>query len=103
MPETFYFIMDGVQHMCEIKLPLFANKRKVLSTEGKIKATREIENKKKERNVVCREYDLVNSKIQTIWKNRSKMISAFEENGSRIKRFRKPERTDVDEALLVWL
>jgi hypothetical protein len=86
---------------------LFANKRKVLGTEGKVKATSEIENeKKKEREievVVCREFDPVNSKIQTIWKNRSKMISVFEQNGSKIKRFRKPERTDVDEALLVRL
>ena len=50
-----------------------------------------------------REYDLVNSKTQTIWKNRSKMISVFEKNGSRTNLLRKPERTEVDEALLVWL
>jgi hypothetical protein len=38
--------------------------------------------------------------IQTIWKNRTDTVSAFEQNGSRIKRFRKPERSDVDETLL---
>jgi len=59
--------------------------------------------KKEKRSFFCREFDLVNSKIQTIWKNRSKIISEFEQNGSRTNRFRKPERTDVDEALLVWL
>jgi len=40
--------------------------------------------------------------IQTIWNNRTRITSAFEQNGSRIKRFRKPGRSDVDEALLKW-
>jgi hypothetical protein len=40
---------------------------------------------------VCREFGLVNSTIQTIWKNRIKTISAFEQNGSKIKRLQKPE------------
>jgi hypothetical protein len=30
------------------------------------------------------------------------MISAFDQNGSRIEGFRIPERSDVDEALLKW-
>jgi hypothetical protein len=50
---------------------------------------------------VCRERSIVNSTIQTIWKNRTKIISAFEQNASRIQRFRKPERSD--EALLKWI
>jgi hypothetical protein len=33
---------------------------------------------------VCLELSLVNSIIQTIWKNRTKIISAFEQNGLRI-------------------
>jgi hypothetical protein len=49
------------------------------------------------------EFGLINSIIQTIWKNRTKIISACEQNGSRRKRFRKPERRDVDVALLKWL
>jgi len=56
---------------------------------------RETENGKKKADV-CREFGLVNSTMQTIWKNRSKIISAFERNGSRIKRFRKRERNEVD-------
>jgi hypothetical protein len=40
---------------------------------------------------VCQEFGLVNSTIQTIWKNRIKTISAFEQNGSKIKRLQKPE------------
>jgi thymidylate kinase len=33
---------------------------------------------------------------------RKKIIDALEQNGSRIERFRKPERSDVNEALLSW-
>jgi hypothetical protein len=49
---------------------------------------------------MCREFGLINSMIKTIWRNRTKIISAFEQNRSRIKRFRKPEGSDFDEALL---
>jgi hypothetical protein len=62
---------------------------------------REIENGKKKADM-CREFGLVNSTTQTIWKNRTKIISVFEQNGSRIKRLQKPERSDVNEALLKW-
>jgi hypothetical protein len=51
---------------------------------------------------VCREFGLVNSIIQTILKNETKIISVFEQNGSRIKRFRKSERSEEDEALFKW-
>jgi len=50
----------------------------------------------------CQEFDLVNSTDQTIWENRTIFISAVEQNGSIIKRFWKPERNDIDEALLKW-
>jgi len=46
---------------------------------------------------VCREFGLVNSTIQTICKNRTKIVSRSEQYGSRIKRFRNSERSDVDE------
>lgn len=78
-----------------------ALKRKVLSIEEKVKVIREIENGRKKADV-CRKFGLVNSTVQTIWKNKTKIIDAFEQNGSRIKRLRKPERSDVDEALLKW-
>ena len=63
-----------------------ANKRKVLSVAGKDKVTRQIENGEKKAEA-CREYGLVNFAIQTIWKSRTKVISAFELIRSRIKRF----------------
>jgi hypothetical protein len=52
---------------------------------------------------VFRELGLVNLKIQTILKNRTKITSAYEGNGSRIKRFRKREQSGSDEALHLWL
>jgi hypothetical protein len=51
---------------------------------------------------VCQEFDLIKSTMQTIWKNKTKIISVFEWSGSKIKRFLKPEQSDVDEALLKW-
>jgi hypothetical protein len=52
---------------------------------------------------VCRgEFGLVECMIQTIWKNRTKVVSAFEQDRSRVKRLRKPERSDIDESLLKW-
>ena len=52
---------------------------------------------------VCREFGLINSKIQRTCKNITKIIRACERKGWRIKRFRKPERRDVNEAFLKWL
>jgi len=49
---------------------------------------------------LCRELGLVNSTIQTTWKHKTKIISANEQNGTRIKRFRKPEWSEVEETLL---
>jgi hypothetical protein len=49
---------------------------------------------------VFREFGHVNSTIQRIWKDRTKIIDASEQNEWRIKRFRMPERSDVEEALL---
>jgi len=52
---------------------------------------------------VCLISGLVYSTIQTIWRRRTKIISDFERNGSRMKQFREPERSDVDESLFKWL
>lgn len=77
-----------------------ATKRKVLTLEKKVKVTREIENGRKAD--MCHAFGLVNYTVQTIWKNRTKIVGAFELNGSRIKRLQKPEQINVDEALLKW-
>jgi len=51
---------------------------------------------------MCGEFGFINSTITKIWKNKTKIISALEQKGSRIKQFWKPEQSDVDEALLKW-
>jgi len=60
------------------------NKRNILGVEGKVKVIRHIENGKKKVDV-GRKVGLVNSTIEMICKNGTKIISAFEQNGSRIK------------------
>jgi len=52
--------------------------------------------------LACVEFCLINCKIQTIWKNKTKIVSAFEKNGWRIKRFRKPGGSDVNKGLIKW-
>ena len=66
------------------------NKRKVLSVAEKDKLIREIENGKKEA-FVFREFGFVNSRIKKICKNRTTLVSVFEQNESRKKLFRNPE------------
>jgi hypothetical protein len=58
-----------------------ASKRKFLSIE-EVKVIRRIENGKRKADM-C----IVNSTLQKIWKIRTKIISAVEQNGWRIKRF----------------
>ena len=55
---------------------------------------RQTENGEKKADV-CREFAFVNSMVQMIRTSRTKIIGAFEQNGSSLKRFRKSERSDV--------
>ena len=48
------------------------------------------------------EFGLVNCAIQTIRQDGTKIISAFEQRGSRVKGFWKSEGIDVDETLPKW-
>ena len=52
---------------------------------------------------VCRKFGLVNSTIQNIWKNTTKIISMNEQIGSTIKPVRKAERSDVCDVLFECL
>jgi hypothetical protein len=72
---------------------------RVLSLDEKVKLKREIANGRKKAEV-SQEFGFANSMIKRVWKNRTKIVSAFEKNGLRIMRFRKSERIDVDQALL---
>ena len=65
-------------------------------------AIREVENRKKHKDDLSREFGLVNSMIQKIWEKKTKIITVFERNGYKIQRFLKPEGSDVNEGLLKW-
>ena len=69
-----------------------------MSVERKVKAIRQMENWKKKSFV----RDLVSQILQSKRFGRTELKLLVRLNGSRIKRFRKPERSDVDEALLKW-
>ena len=73
-----------------------------MSVEGKVKMTLQIQSGKNDSNV-CRKFGVVNSTIQNIWKNTTKIISTNEQIGSRIKRVRKAERCAVYDVLLECL
>ena len=47
---------------------------------------------------MCRKFGLMNSTVRRIWEDRTKLLMRL--NGSRIKRFRKPERSDAVDVLL---
>jgi hypothetical protein len=58
-----------------------------LNVEGKVKVKRQVENGKKKKADLRRDFGLVNSKTQTIWKNKTKITSALKQNESRISDF----------------
>jgi hypothetical protein len=51
---------------------------------------------------ICKKFGVVNSTIQKIWKNNTKIISKFERMDQEYGHCFKAEFSDVDEALLKW-
>ena len=49
-----------------------------MSVEGNVQVVQEIDNRKKAD--VCQEFGVVNCTIEMIWKNITRIISAFEQN-----------------------
>jgi hypothetical protein len=76
------------------------NKRKILSVEEKVKVIREIESGKRRLMYVGNSVWLIPPSKR--FGKTDRIVSVFERNGSRIERLRKPELSDVDEALLKW-
>jgi hypothetical protein len=66
------------------------NRRKVLSVEEKDKVIRETESGKRRLTCVRNSVWLI-PPSKRFGKSRDKIVSVFEQNGSRIKRLRKPE------------
>jgi len=52
---------------------------------------------------MCREFRLGNSTLQKTRKNKTEIICAFQQNGSRLSRFLKPEQNEVREGCLSGL
>lgn len=76
-------------------------KRKILSVSDKFKIIEELENGRSN-SVVCKTHNLSTSTVSTIWKNRDKLRIAFEKNQSQVKKIRRCEKNDLDEALITW-
>ena len=51
---------------------------------------------------VCREFGLVNSTIQIFGETEPKLLVSFDQNGWKVKRFRKPGRSVFGKALFKW-
>jgi hypothetical protein len=60
-----------------------AIRRKVLSVEDEVNVIKQIESGKKKADM-CWKFGLVNSTIQTIWKNRDKIVSAYEKTDHKL-------------------
>ena len=60
-----------------------STKRKVLSIQEKVRVIRSYESGHKIADV-CREFDLVNSTVGSILKNKDKILKNFEEDGEKI-------------------
>jgi hypothetical protein len=86
------------RRLVELEHDYTSNTRKSEIVEGKVKVIT-IGNGKKQADM-CRKFVPVNSTFQKIWKNWAKIFTSFEQKGSRIKRVRQPERSDVNEVLL---
>ena len=56
----------------------------------------------KTQSVVCREFNLSKSTVATIWKNKEKLVAAYENQNGNVKNDRKSFHDDVDQALFKW-
>ena len=69
-----------------------------MTDEDKVNFVKQIKNGKMKADV-HHEFILVNSTIQTIWKNRDNIVSAFGKSGYNFKRLKKSDHCDVDKVL----
>lgn len=76
-------------------------KRKTLSISEKALIIRELENGCPN-FILSKRYDLSQSTISTIWKNRENILYAFDNNLTNCKKLRKCNKNDINEALITW-
>lgn len=75
--------------------------RKTLTLSQKLEILRDLENGASN-SAICKSYNLSKSTVSTILKNKDNIRSARCSNISKLKRIRKSQRPDVDQALLKW-
>lgn len=76
-------------------------KRKVLTIKEKLDIISELE-KGRSNTEICQEFNLSKSTVSNIKINKDKLKGILNLNTSKVKRIRKPVRTDVDGVLLKW-
>lgn len=76
-------------------------KRKSFALKDKCQIIYDLQSGKKQKDV-CRERNLSKSTVGTIWKNRNELLKAFESINGTVKKMRKCQYDDVDQALLKW-
>ena len=75
---------------------------RIVERRRKLKVVQQIEYVKKKADV-SREFRLVNSTIEMVWENETTVIMPLNRTDREEREIRKPEFSDVDETLLVWL
>ncbi|GBL97010.1 hypothetical protein AVEN_215975-1 [Araneus ventricosus] len=76
-------------------------KRKAFPIEDKVTFIRKLQNGESQ-SALYKEFSLSKSTVDTIWKNRDPIISAYGKNINGCKRLRKAEKENVEEALFTW-
>ncbi|KRY00637.1 Tigger transposable element-derived protein 4 [Trichinella pseudospiralis] len=76
-------------------------KKKALSVKEIVAVVNALNDGQKNASV-CEQFELSQSTVSTIWKNRSALLDAHKNGVTSAKRFRLCEKTDIDEALLQW-
>ena len=77
------------------------NKRKNISIQEKVDIIHELE-RGDTNSQVCKKYSLSKSTVSTFWKNKDSILSALETNAPNSKKIKTCQKSDVDQALLLW-
>jgi hypothetical protein len=80
------------------------SRQKAITLSQKVELLREVDKQERTKSEICKEFEIANSTLSTILKNRNKIIEAYERSEfepSR-KRMRSAKNVDVEEATLMW-
>ena len=83
-------------------IPMPVMKRASLSLQEKVAIIQELEKGEKQSSI-CKQKRLPKSTVQSIWKNREKIIEATEKIGMGRKRCRRAQHENVEDKLVEWM